>query len=278
MREVPCPECGGSRLRPATLAVKVGGKNITRSRRSHRDSARFFASSTCRSATGSLPICDASRSLRLAAQRARRRPAHGSRADVERTSALVDLFEDRSAMIRSRSDRSSSAKNGPSPDGERRDLVDVLPADFDRQRCRAEPGAAALGAGHLPHVASICSRVRSLSASEWRRSSQGMTPSCGWSRSGPGRSGCGTGQHLACRPCRRADLAVGGLELLPRRGRGDRRCRPPPRGRAEVSPGTRPGGDGPPSIDSSSSPTTSSGSTSNRVPSPSQRSQARRAS
>src|ERR687892_475082 len=28
MREVPCPECGGSRLRPATLAVKVGDKNI----------------------------------------------------------------------------------------------------------------------------------------------------------------------------------------------------------------------------------------------------------
>src|SRR6478672_9806593 len=28
MREVPCPTCGGARLRPATLAVTVGGKNI----------------------------------------------------------------------------------------------------------------------------------------------------------------------------------------------------------------------------------------------------------
>jgi excinuclease ABC subunit A len=28
MREVPCPECGGSRLRPASLAVKIGGRSI----------------------------------------------------------------------------------------------------------------------------------------------------------------------------------------------------------------------------------------------------------
>jgi excinuclease ABC subunit A len=28
MREVPCPECGGARLRPASLAVTVGGKSI----------------------------------------------------------------------------------------------------------------------------------------------------------------------------------------------------------------------------------------------------------
>jgi len=28
MREVPCPECEGARLRPASLAVKVGGKSI----------------------------------------------------------------------------------------------------------------------------------------------------------------------------------------------------------------------------------------------------------
>jgi excinuclease ABC subunit A len=28
MREVPCPACGGARLRPASLAVTVGGKNI----------------------------------------------------------------------------------------------------------------------------------------------------------------------------------------------------------------------------------------------------------
>ncbi|HEY0399779.1 MAG TPA: excinuclease ABC subunit UvrA [Acidimicrobiia bacterium] len=44
MREVPCPECGGSRLRPATLAVKVGGKNIHEvTSLPIRDSARFFA-------------------------------------------------------------------------------------------------------------------------------------------------------------------------------------------------------------------------------------------
>ena len=29
MREVPCPHCGGARLKPATLAVTVGGKNIS---------------------------------------------------------------------------------------------------------------------------------------------------------------------------------------------------------------------------------------------------------
>ena len=28
MREVPCPDCGGSRLRPESLAVKVGGRSI----------------------------------------------------------------------------------------------------------------------------------------------------------------------------------------------------------------------------------------------------------
>jgi excinuclease ABC subunit A len=44
MREVPCPDCGGSRLRPATLAVKVGGKNIFEvTSLPIRDSARFFA-------------------------------------------------------------------------------------------------------------------------------------------------------------------------------------------------------------------------------------------
>jgi len=44
MREVPCPECGGSRLRPATLAVHVGGKNIHEvTSLPIRDSARFFA-------------------------------------------------------------------------------------------------------------------------------------------------------------------------------------------------------------------------------------------
>ena len=29
MREVPCPDCGGARLKPLTLAVTVGGKNIS---------------------------------------------------------------------------------------------------------------------------------------------------------------------------------------------------------------------------------------------------------
>src|SRR5439155_20700619 len=44
MREVPCPACGGSRLRPAPLAVKVGGKNIFEvTSLPIRDSARFFA-------------------------------------------------------------------------------------------------------------------------------------------------------------------------------------------------------------------------------------------
>jgi excinuclease ABC subunit A len=44
MREVPCPDCGGSRLRPATLAVRVGGRNIHEvTSLAIRDSARFFA-------------------------------------------------------------------------------------------------------------------------------------------------------------------------------------------------------------------------------------------
>ena len=44
MREVPCPECEGSRLRRATLAVKVGGKNIHEvTSLAIRDSAKFFA-------------------------------------------------------------------------------------------------------------------------------------------------------------------------------------------------------------------------------------------
>ena len=29
MREVPCPECGGARLKPASLAVTIGGQNIS---------------------------------------------------------------------------------------------------------------------------------------------------------------------------------------------------------------------------------------------------------
>ena len=28
MREVPCPVCGGARLKPESLAVTVGGRNI----------------------------------------------------------------------------------------------------------------------------------------------------------------------------------------------------------------------------------------------------------
>jgi excinuclease ABC subunit A len=44
MREVPCPECGGSRLRPSTLAVTVGGKNIFEvTSLAIRDAAAFFA-------------------------------------------------------------------------------------------------------------------------------------------------------------------------------------------------------------------------------------------
>ena len=28
MREVPCPECGGARLKPVSLAVTIDGRNI----------------------------------------------------------------------------------------------------------------------------------------------------------------------------------------------------------------------------------------------------------
>ncbi len=44
MREVPCPQCGGSRLRPASLSVLVGGKNIHEvTSLAICDTAKFFA-------------------------------------------------------------------------------------------------------------------------------------------------------------------------------------------------------------------------------------------
>jgi excinuclease ABC subunit A len=44
MREVPCPQCGGSRLRPASLSVLVGGKNIYDvTSMAICDTAKFFA-------------------------------------------------------------------------------------------------------------------------------------------------------------------------------------------------------------------------------------------
>jgi excinuclease ABC subunit A len=43
MREIPCRECGGARLKPETLAVTVGGINIAHlTDRSIRDALRFF--------------------------------------------------------------------------------------------------------------------------------------------------------------------------------------------------------------------------------------------
>ena len=43
MRLVPCPACGGARLRPASLAVTIGGKNIYEvGELSIRDCAAFF--------------------------------------------------------------------------------------------------------------------------------------------------------------------------------------------------------------------------------------------
>ena len=29
MREVPCPACGGARLKPSSLAVTIGGQSIS---------------------------------------------------------------------------------------------------------------------------------------------------------------------------------------------------------------------------------------------------------
>ncbi|MBM3675222.1 MAG: excinuclease ABC subunit UvrA [Actinobacteria bacterium] len=44
MREVPCPACAGARLRPASLAVTIGGKSIAEvGDLSIGDTARFFA-------------------------------------------------------------------------------------------------------------------------------------------------------------------------------------------------------------------------------------------
>ena len=44
MREIPCSVCKGARLKPSSLAVTVGGKNIAEiSELSIKDSARFFA-------------------------------------------------------------------------------------------------------------------------------------------------------------------------------------------------------------------------------------------
>jgi excinuclease ABC subunit A len=43
MREIPCRACGGARLKPETLAVRIGGINIAQlTERSIRDTLRFF--------------------------------------------------------------------------------------------------------------------------------------------------------------------------------------------------------------------------------------------
>jgi excinuclease ABC subunit A len=43
MRQVPCRACGGARLKPETLAVRIGGSNISQlTDRSIRDTLRFF--------------------------------------------------------------------------------------------------------------------------------------------------------------------------------------------------------------------------------------------
>ncbi len=44
MREVPCPHCGGARLKPATLAVTINSRNIAEvSEMSIGESAKFLA-------------------------------------------------------------------------------------------------------------------------------------------------------------------------------------------------------------------------------------------
>ena len=54
MREVPCPACGGARLRPASLAVTVGGTQHLRGRRAvdRATASRSSRRSSCPSATG----------------------------------------------------------------------------------------------------------------------------------------------------------------------------------------------------------------------------------
>ena len=53
MREVPCPECGGARLKPESLAVKIDGRNIHEiGDMSIRDARRRCARSSSPSATG----------------------------------------------------------------------------------------------------------------------------------------------------------------------------------------------------------------------------------
>ena len=54
MREVPCPACGGARLKPLSLAVTIDGRNIARARApmSIGDAAEVARpSSSCPSAT-----------------------------------------------------------------------------------------------------------------------------------------------------------------------------------------------------------------------------------
>jgi excinuclease ABC subunit A len=44
MRQIPCPQCGGTRLKPESLAVLIGGRSIADvSRLSIRDASEFFA-------------------------------------------------------------------------------------------------------------------------------------------------------------------------------------------------------------------------------------------
>ena len=63
-------------------------------------------------------------------------------------------FSTRSAISRSRSDSSSTCDGlGRVADRHGAELGDRVAVDGDAERERLQPGAAALGAGHLAHVA-----------------------------------------------------------------------------------------------------------------------------
>ena len=120
--------------------------------------------------------------LRLAAGQRGRRAVEREvvEADVEEEAqALVDLLLDRARRSCGRVRQLDGAEELRGlADRELTELVDVDPADGDRQRLRPQPRAVARGARHLAHVAlDLLARAVALGILVWRRSSHGITPS-----------------------------------------------------------------------------------------------------
>ena len=182
--------------------------------------------------------------------------------------------------MRSRSESSSVAEElGGVADRELADLVDVLVADRDRERLRAQACAVARGARHLAHVAlDLLARAVALGTRRAVARATGSRPRTAWCTSAGGHIDCGTTRAPASCPMPYSTaffvvflsffhgVVDGEAVLVGERRRARARSsgcgtRPTERSRRRAARGRR-------------SATTSSGSTSKRVPRPSQRSHA----